>query len=43
MEFTILSTATLHFISIKIPDYTQINDELYTFSQTFLAIEPIYN
>ena len=39
----ILFTATLHFISIEIPDYTQINDELYTFSRTFLAKEPIYN
>ena len=39
----ILFTATLHFISIEIPDYTQINDELYTFSRTFLAKEPIHN
>ena len=39
----ILFNATLHFISIEIPDYTQINDELYTFSWTFLAKEPIYN
>ena len=38
----ILFTATLHFISIEIPDYAQINDELYTFSWTFLAKEPIY-
>ena len=28
----ILFTATLHFISIEIPDDTQINDEVYTFS-----------
>ena len=28
----ILFTGTLHFISIDIPDHTQINDELYTFS-----------
>ena len=33
----------LHFIGIEIPDYAQINDELYTFSQTFLAKEPMYN
>ena len=39
----ILFTATLHFISIKIPNYAHINDELYIFSQTFLAKEPIYN
>ena len=38
----ILFTTTLHFISIEIPDYAQINDELYTFSRTFLAKEPIY-
>ena len=38
----ILFTATLHFISIEIPDYAQINDALYTFSRTFLAKEPIY-
>ena len=37
-------TATLlHFISIEIPDYAPINDELYTFSRTFLSKEPIYN
>ena len=36
-------TATLHFINIEIPGYAQINDELYTFSWTFLAKEPIYN
>ena len=39
----ILLTATLHFISIEIPDYAQINDELYIFSRTFLTKEPIYN
>ena len=39
----ILFTATLHFTSTEIPDYAQINDKLYTFSQTFLAKEPIYN
>ena len=39
----ILFTATLHFISIEIPDYAQINDELYTSSRTFLAKKPIYN
>ena len=38
----ILFTATLHFTSIEIPDYAQVNDELYTFSRTFLAKEPIY-
>ena len=38
----ILFTATLHFISIEIPDYAQINDALYTFSRTFLAKESIY-
>ena len=31
----ILFTATLHFISIEIPDGTQINDELHTFSNFF--------
>ena len=31
----ILFTATLHFISIEIPDDAQINDELYTFSNFF--------
>ena len=37
-------TATLlHFISTEIPDYAQINDELYTFSRTFLSKEPIYD
>ena len=36
-------TATWHFIGIEIPDYTQINDELNNFSQTFFAKEPIYN
>ena len=30
----ILFTATLHFISIEIPDHGQINDELY-FLETF--------
>ena len=39
----ILFTATLHFISIEIPHYAQIDDELYIFSQTFLAKKPIYN
>ena len=39
----ILFTTTLHFINIEIPDYAQINDELYTFSQTILAKETIYN
>ena len=32
-----------HFIHIGIPGYAQINDELYTFSRTFLAKEPIHN
>ena len=36
-------TATLHFINIEIPDYAQINDELYTFSRIVLAKESIYN
>ena len=26
-----------------LPNYAQLNDKLYTFSQTFLAKEPIYN
>ena len=29
------SDATLHFISIEIPDDPQTNDELYTFSNFF--------
>ena len=40
--FKILFTATLHFISIEVPDFPQINDELYTFSRIFLAKAPIY-
>ena len=28
--------------TIEIPDHAQVNNELYTFSQTFLAKEPIY-
>ena len=40
----ILFTLTLlHFLSIEIPDYAQISDELYSFSRTFLAKEPIHN
>ena len=31
----ILSTVTLYFISIEIPDDARINDELYTFSNFF--------
>ena len=33
----------MHFISTEIPNYAQINDELYPFSQTVLAKKPIYN
>ena len=37
-----LLIASLHFIN-EIPADAQINDELYTFSKTFLTKEPPYN
>ena len=41
------NTVHLHCLILiaffEFPDYAQINDELYTFSQTFLVKEPIYN
>ena len=42
-DWSTIQCHILHFISIEIPDYAQINGELYTFSQTFLAKEPMYN
>ena len=34
----ILFTVILHFIGIQIPDDTQINDELYTFTNLFIQV-----
>ena len=36
-------TATLHFISIEIPDDVQINDELYIFSNFFNFEKDVHN
>ena len=33
--YTVLLTATLHFISIEIPDNAQVHDQVYTFSNFF--------
>ena len=41
--FEIVFPATLHFISIEIPDDAQINDELYIFSNFFNFEKDVHN